>query len=124
VIDSNLNIIFATQSILQQLKIPFTMASISEPIINKSTILSDTRSTIKFNELEYYKYINVHPIFDLIDDKSYWGWPVGKYLGGHNVKSFLKDKMGDRYKISKDDAHPNAKGHELIAKELHDHNML
>jgi lysophospholipase L1-like esterase len=56
--------------------------------------------------------------------KRYWGWPVGKYLGGHNVKSFLKDKMGDRYKISKDDAHPNAKGHELIAKELHDHNML
>ncbi len=119
VIDSNLNIIFATQSILQQLKIPFTMASIFEPII-----FQDSKSTIEFKELAYYKYFVEHPLFDLIDKETYWGWPVGKHMGGHNVKSFLRDKMGDSYSISKTDTHPNAKAHELIAKELNDYNML
>ena len=119
IIDLNMNIIYTTQLFLNKHKIPYTMASIFEPII-----FQDMLHKIEFKELPYFKYFVEHPLFDLIDDKCYWGWPVGKHMGGHNVKSFLRDKMGDSYRISKTDTHPNAKAHELIAKELNDYNML
>ena len=96
-------------------KIKWTMASIFEPI------MFDNK---EFNELEYYKYFVEHPLYDYIDDNRFWGWPIGKHMGGNNIKSYLKDKMGDGYRRSKDDTHPNQKAHELIARLLDDYNML
>ena len=115
IIDLNMNTIYTTQLFLDKHKIKWTMASIFEPI------MFDNK---EFNELEYYKYFVEHPLYDYIDDNRFWGWPIGKHMGGNNIKSFLKDKMGDSYRRSKDDTHPNQKAHELIATVLNDYNML
>tara|TARA_R100001510_G_C7587146_1_gene158054 strand:- start:180 stop:797 length:618 start_codon:yes stop_codon:yes gene_type:complete len=111
-IDMNLNIILSTQLFLKSLNIPYTMASISEPII-----FDDSKSKVKYDELTYFKYLIEHPIFDMIDKDNYWGWPISNKIGGKNIKSW----MNKEHRISKEDGHPNELGHQAIASELYDY---
>ena len=50
-----------------------------------------------------------------IDDTNIIGWPFIKDLGGMTFWDINKDMT-----ISKEDSHPNAKGHELIARYFYE----
>ena len=53
-----------------------------------------------------------------IPKATFLGWPIIKSIGGKCVDDYLtKD---EKYVISKEDRHPNAKGHELISEILYD----
>ena len=53
-----------------------------------------------------------------IPKATFLGWPIIKSIGGKCVDDYLtKD---EKYVISKEDRHPNAKGHIQIAKHLHE----
>jgi hypothetical protein len=60
-------------------------------------------------------------IFDEIDEKKFIGWPIMHELGGYNVTDILNklDPERTQLKISKEDKHPNAEGHKIIAQEIY-----
>jgi hypothetical protein len=60
--------------------------------------------------------------FNLIDDKKFIGWPMYEQLGGKNAGNKLDDADPDRTKlrVSREDSHPNDKGHEYIAEIFYD----
>ena len=60
--------------------------------------------------------------FDLIDRKKFIGWPMYSELGGSIMSNKLDEVDPDQTKlrVSKEDLHPNNKGHEYIAEILYD----
>jgi hypothetical protein len=60
-------------------------------------------------------------IFDEIDEKKFIGWPILKQIGGYTVGNILNkiDPEQKELRISKDDSHPNAEGHKIIAQEIY-----
>ena len=62
------------------------------------------------------------PQFDLIDRKKFIGWPMYSELGGSIMSNKLDEVDPDQTKlrVSKEDLHPNNKGHEYIAEILYD----
>ena len=59
---------------------------------------------------------------DLIDDSKFIGWPMYRELGGKTIWNMLDevDPEQTRLRISKEDLHPNDKGHDYIAEILYD----
>ena len=82
------------------------------------------------NVIRSRKYIVAETIIDSpyltkIDERSFLGWPMVPELGGWNIDTWI-DKVSSvkrgQYsdlRISKDDFHPNKKGHEKIAELLY-----
>ena len=60
--------------------------------------------------------------FDLIDRKKFVGWPMYRELGGSTIWDKLDEVDPDwiKLRVSKEDLHPNDKGHEYIAEILYD----
>ena len=60
--------------------------------------------------------------FDFIDGKKFVGWPMYRDLGGSTMWNKLDEVDPDwiKLRVSKEDLHPNDKGHEYIAEILHD----
>ena len=60
-------------------------------------------------------------IFDEIDEKKFIGWPIMREIGGYNVIDMLDklDPERTQLRISKEDHHPNAEGHKIIAQEIY-----
>tara|TARA_B100001057_G_scaffold141201_1_gene140941 strand:- start:1924 stop:2610 length:687 start_codon:yes stop_codon:yes gene_type:complete len=63
---------------------------------------------------EHYFEMQKNPLYNLIDD-NFIGFP-SKELGGFSMQDFMK-KPEDY--ISREDGHPNEKGHQVIAEELY-----
>ena len=59
---------------------------------------------------------------DLIDDDKFVGWPMYEELGGKTVWTMLDnvDPEQTKLRVSKEDLHPNDKGHEYTAEILYD----
>ena len=59
---------------------------------------------------------------DLIDDDKFVGWPMYEELGGKTVWTMLDnvDPEQTKLRVSKEDLHPNDKGHEYIAGVIYD----
>jgi len=62
------------------------------------------------------------PLFDKIDDKNIWGWPLCKQLNGKALKTELDDDELLKFNSEKygDDRHPNEKGHRKMAQIIGD----
>ena len=60
--------------------------------------------------------------FDLIDRKKFVGWPMYRELGGSTIWEKLDEVDPDwiKLRVSKEDLHPNDKGHDYIAEILYD----
>ena len=60
--------------------------------------------------------------FDLIDRKKFVGWPMYRELGGSTMWNKLDEVDPDwiKLRVSKEDLHPNDKGHEYIAEIMYD----
>ena len=60
--------------------------------------------------------------FDFIDDKKFVGWPMYRELGGSTMWNKLDEVDPDciKLRVSKEDLHPNDKGHEYISEILYD----
>ena len=60
--------------------------------------------------------------FDLIDRKKFVGWPMYRELGGSTMWDKLDEVDPDwtKLRVSKEDLHPNDKGHDYIAEILYD----
>ena len=60
--------------------------------------------------------------FDLIDGKKFIGWPIYREFGGKTMSDNLDevDPEQTRLRVSKEDLHPNDKGHEYIAGVIYD----
>lgn len=66
-----------------------------------------------------------HPIFNKIEEKSFWGWPIFQEFGGNDYLRWIDeigydhDKKENRYHIWPNvDLHPNREGHKLFSKVL------
>ena len=93
---------------------------------------SKTQDIVKNKNKQMMKYLYNNPYFNKIDD-TFIGWPIDKGLGGFSIEEEVLEgyktdpEFMGRWKqpslewaISEKDNHPNAKGHEKIAKFLYD----
>ena len=57
-----------------------------------------------------------------MDKKTFIGWPIMKEIGGKSIDTILDnfDSNGKRFRLSEEDTHPNAEGHEFISGYLYD----
>ena len=62
------------------------------------------------------------PQFDFINDDKFIGWPIYKELGGKSMWQVLDEVDPKRVelRVSKEDLHPNDKGHERIAEVMYE----
>ena len=62
------------------------------------------------------------PQLDLINDNKFIGWPMYRELGGRTMWDELDKVDPNRVnlRVSKEDCHPNAEGHEYMAEILYD----
>ena len=62
------------------------------------------------------------PQFDFIDDNKFIGWPMYREIGGRTMSDKLDEVDPEQVKlrVSKEDLHPNDKGHEYMAEVLYD----
>ena len=62
------------------------------------------------------------PQYDFIDDNKFVGWPMYREIGGKTMWDKLDEVDPEQVKlrVSKEDLHPNDKGHEYMAKILYD----
>jgi len=60
-------------------------------------------------------------IFNEINPDQFIGWPILKQIGGYTVGDILNkiDPEQKELRISKDDTHPNAEGHKIMAQEIY-----
>jgi len=72
-------------------------------------------------ELKWPQIFLNSKIFDEIDEKKFIGWPIMREIGGYNVIDMLDklDPERTQLRISKEDHHPNAEGHKIIAQEIY-----
>ena len=68
------------------------------------------------DRIELLEYIMNSSYFDKIDD-NFLGWPTDPNLGGYN---FQQKVLSENTQVSKEDAHPNAKGQEMIAEFVYE----
>jgi hypothetical protein len=62
--------------------------------------------------------------FDYVEknlSEKFIGWPIMQELGGYSVTNILDklDPERTQLRISKEDIHPNAEGHKIIAQEIY-----
>jgi hypothetical protein len=62
--------------------------------------------------------------FDYVEknlSEKFIGWPIMQELGGYSVTNILDklDPERTQLRISKEDSHPNAEGHKIIAQEIY-----
>ena len=62
------------------------------------------------------------PYLDLVDDKTFLGWPISEHIGGWCWDYLMdqEDPSRDKMRITKKDTHPNEKGHKYIMEILLD----
>jgi len=72
----------------------------------------------KIFSVRHLRKMGIENLLKEIPKATFLGWPIIKSIGGKCVDDYLtKD---EKYVISKEDRHPNAKGHELISEILYD----
>ena len=59
---------------------------------------------------------------DKIDENKFLGFPIMRQIGGWDMDSVMDklDPKREMYRISKEDTHPNKKGHEYMAGIIYD----
>lgn len=62
---------------------------------------------------ELNNFLN-HMYYDDLDIENFYGWPLFEALGGSHLDEITR--RSTQFRISELDAHPNAKGHEELAK--------
>ena len=62
------------------------------------------------------------PQFDFINDDKFIGWPIYKELGGKSMWQVLDEVDPKRVelRVSKEDLHPNDRGHEYMAEVFYE----
>ena len=62
------------------------------------------------------------PYMDKIDEDKFLGFPIMRQIGGWDMDSVMDklDPKREMYRISKEDTHPNKKGHEYMAGIIYD----
>jgi len=93
----------------------FSMIPLIEDFINEQ----ETRkiSSLKFTPKEVADYISTNAFYNNMDKEHFIGWPITEYLGGASLQKHVTNLHHPvSLKISREDPHPNAKGHEMYAK--------
>ena len=117
----NLRTFFIVQEVLknvQYLMIQGTQNFSTDVMYHEDGSVNDIKDTIKIRK-RMKEFIS-EPLFDKIDEKKFIGWPIFREIGGYCVDNILDDIDPSRniYRMSKEDSHPNDKGHKCIGEML------
>lgn len=99
------------QDFLKKRNIKYIFAQGVHPISFSFFDSNYVKNTI-FKEID--EFLN-HMYYDDLDVENFYGWPVFDVVGGHSLDSMIHQNV-EKFRISKVDGHPNAKGQEQIAK--------
>ena len=100
----SLSYMYSFQNLCEVNNIPYLQVQGCSPLMHKE----EPRNK------EFSNYIIESPYVDKIK-KTFVGWPIDPLIGGFSVDSKLKDI----HRISSEDTHPNAEGHEFITQEIY-----
>ena len=107
--EDSLRMMYGFQTLCENKDIPYLQMQGPFPIMSKSKFDNEKKLTATIINSIFLKEI---------PKATFLGWPIIKSIGGHCVDDYLtKD---EKYVISKEDRHPNAKGHELISELLYE----
>ena len=95
----SLGYMYSFQNLCEVNNIPYLQVQGCSPLMHKE----EPRNK------EFSNYIIESPYVDKIK-KTFVGWPIDPLIGGYSMDSKLKDI----HRISPEDTHPNAEGHEFI----------
>ena len=109
VTEDSLRMMYAFQTLCENRDIPYLQMQGPFPIMSKSKFDNEKKlSTTIINSI----YLREIP------KATFVGWPIIKSIGGYCADDYLTKSTN--CVISKEDRHPNAKGHELISEILYD----
>lgn len=113
------NQMFQIQEICKLYGIKFVMAPLcgSIEIARYKQSLNMIEGVFNFTYEQWaMMYEKINELYDL-DPKHYWGYPFLKALDGDIMAQSINVR---EYRMSNEDVHPNAKGHEWIAREFYE----
>ena len=103
--DTNLQKIFALQSICESQHIDYRMFQVLPPFN-------------LWKQQHIRNFIN-NPISSIINESKFIGYPIFESLGGYDISDLLISKFGRMgMRINLVDGHPNEKSHEFIAERV------
>ena len=107
--EDSVRIMHGFQILCENRNIPYLQVQGPYPIMSKSKYDNEQKLAGTFINSVYLKEI---------PKSTFVGWPIVNSIGGHCIDDYLtKD---EKYVISKEDRHPNAKGNQLISEILYD----
>ena len=105
----SVRMMYGFQTLCENKDIPYLQMQGPYPIMSKSRYDNEQKLAGTFINSIYLKEI---------PKATFIGWPTINSIGGYCVDDYLtKD---EKYVISKEDRHPNAKGNQLISEILYD----
>ena len=107
--EDSIRMMHGVQTLCENKDIPYLQMQGPFPIMSKSKFDNEKKLTHTIINNNFLKQI---------PKATFLGWPIIKSIGGKCVDDYLT--KGEKYVISKEDRHPNAKGHELISEILYD----
>ena len=116
-VDKSLRYYYSLQQVCKSKKIPFKQFQMLHLFrgytYDSKTGIHDLKVE---DRIELLEYIMNSSYFDKIDD-NFLGWPTDPNLGGYKFKQKV---LSENTPVSKEDAHPNAKGQEMIAEFIYE----
>lgn len=114
-IQRQLRYYYSFQILCEYLKVPYKQVQMLSPTeftgANASGHIGRNKALVSFG---------TNPMIDLINENNFIGWPPFKELLGFNIQNKIIETKDRRFQISNEDAHPNKKGHELIADFMYE----
>jgi hypothetical protein len=112
---------YTFQEISKHLKIPFRQVQMVNLFKSYLWELKETGRISGWKEYQTKKREQItkmmnNPYFNLLES-TFIGWPTFEELGGFSIERHV---IGEDYKISEKDRHPNAEGQKRIAEFLYD----
>ena len=88
--------------------------------INIDHTIGHLRKTMP-KRIDAVNYIIGSPYWDLINKENFIGWPLIDEGNGFNIQDKIMPEHDPDLTVSKEDVHPNDKGHMLIAEKIYEY---
>ena len=112
-VKTNFNYIHTLQQTLKQLEIPYTACQGLPPMPwFKEGVNPDKEMAFE---------IIKHPLSETIE--NFIGWPILSNIGGYSMKELCELSLGQKYRVSIEDAHPNEIGHKFMASKIYEYSQ-